>query len=361
VSKESRKINILMISARSDVGGGPKHLYDLSRTLKLSNSFSISIASPDDSPFGDKFKHISDHFLDIPKRSFTLVTYIKLLLHCREFDIDVIHSHGRGAGIYSRLLSLFGYKVIHTFHGIHHTPNFTGTIKVLADRILAPLTDQFICVSDDEKIKALDYRFASIERTNVIQNGIDIDSIHDTNNRGTTKGIKTIGTLARLNYQKGLDIAIKHMSELDLPIKLLIAGDGEEKETLLALIEKYSVQGKVEFIGMVAHPSELFEKIDAYISTARWEGLPLSVLESMAYPNACLLSNVTGHKQLSKNGSCVLFDLNDFQSFRLGIEKLLISKKEIEKKALLLVRKDFGLEMMVQKTSKVYQKTTYGV
>ena len=45
--------NVLLITLRSDVGGGPKHVYDLARGIDRKN---ISIAAPVSPPYGKKYK-----------------------------------------------------------------------------------------------------------------------------------------------------------------------------------------------------------------------------------------------------------------------------------------------------------------
>lgn len=353
---KKRPIRILFITVRSDIGGGPKHLFDLASSLNNLNGFDISIAAPIEEPFFEKFSSLTNKVISIPKRRFSLIKYLQLLIHCKSNEVQIVHSHGRGAGVYSRLLGLFGIKVVHTFHGIHKTPNLSGTLKIATDRFLKRLTHHFICVSEDEKKMTQSYNLAVKEVLSVVENGVDIEKIHKKD-RSPNDDLIVFGTLARLNYQKGLDIALMLISKLDIPFKFLIAGDGEDGKELKEACQKLGLNEKVIFIGAVSHPHQLFDQIDGYLSTARWEGLPLSVLEAMSYPLPCLLSNVTGHKQLAEEGSVVLFDLKDQDSFASGINKLKKNKGFYEKEALRFVRENHSLELMLKKTIEVYNKT----
>lgn len=346
---------ILLITSRADVGGGPKHLFDLISDLKKRDNYQIFTAAPDEEPFASKYRNASFRFIPLPKRKFTLFSFFRLLIICKSNEITLVHSHGRGAGVFSRLLGLFSIKVIHTFHGAHKTDDFLGFLKVTLDKVLKNLTNKFICVSNDEKLKVIELGMAFSESITVIENGINVSEIHSSNTREKKSEVKTFGTLARLNHQKGLDLAINYFSKLGENFQLLIAGEGEDQEKLLHLIKENNVQDRVKLIGNVGRPSELFEQIDAYISTARWEGLPIAVLEAMAYPNACILSNVTGHGPFIENGACLSFELNCYDSFKVAIEEVQSKKDLLEERSYALVKRRFDLKEMVNKVEEVYR------
>ena len=129
--------SILFISSRSDIGGGSKHLNDLLEYLHSNNSeYDIYVAAPLEEPFGPFYKKYSKQFIEIPKRGITITSILELLFFIRKYKIDIIHSHGRGAGMYSRplklltLLLFYKLQVIHTFHGIHQGSNLAGILSI---------------------------------------------------------------------------------------------------------------------------------------------------------------------------------------------------------------------------------------
>lgn len=112
--------NILMITLRSDIGGGSKHLNSVFDNLK--NDFSFYIASPIDEPFGIRWLgQLNDKFFRLPHRKFSLSYFIRLIRFVKKNKIRIIHAHGKGAGIYARLIKLFipSVKIIFTWHGFH--------------------------------------------------------------------------------------------------------------------------------------------------------------------------------------------------------------------------------------------------
>jgi len=114
------KIKILHISSRADFGGGPEHLFQLLKSAK--NKMDVFAACPNDFPYYEKYRELlgKDKIIIIPHRKFSPSVFVKLISFITGNGINIVHSHGKGAGIYSRLLYLFtNIKVVHTFHGLH--------------------------------------------------------------------------------------------------------------------------------------------------------------------------------------------------------------------------------------------------
>jgi hypothetical protein len=116
---QENKLNILEISCRSDYGGGPEQLFEITTNLK--KVFKLYCACPVQQPYFNKITNENVPTFKLPYRKFKIRVFFKLLKWTRTNNITIVHSHGRGAGIYSRLLRLFNrkLKVIHNFHGIH--------------------------------------------------------------------------------------------------------------------------------------------------------------------------------------------------------------------------------------------------
>ena len=347
-------MRILEISVRSDIGGGPKHLLDLVNEIK--DSHYIDIAAPKSGDYTNDLKEASRKFIDIPFRAFSVVSFFVLLNHCRLEKVDLIHSHGRGAGFYSRLLKLFGFKVVHTFHGVHLERGWKGKLKLLIDKVLVPLTDAFICVSESEKILAIKHGVTKESKTHVVLNGVYIPN--GVNEKKRSKEF-VLGTLSRLNYQKGLDILIKYVSrfesEENIKLKCLIGGSGE----LEAELKSQNKSQCIEFLGNV-EPISFLSKLDVYISFARWEGLPLAVIEAMSYAKPCLISNVEGNKDLvqdTENG--FLFELDSYEEFACKLKSYISSGEQLSQygnAARKRVIEGFSVNRMAIETLDIYKK-----
>ena len=129
-------------------------------------------------PYASVYNRLSCEWIVLPHRRFSLISFFKLLKFCVKHKIKVVHSHGRGAGIYSRFLKIFikNIKVIHTFHGINFNNTFAGKLKVFVDRTLNYFTSTLVFVSDSELEEArnLNLLKKKNEQNKVIYNGINI-------------------------------------------------------------------------------------------------------------------------------------------------------------------------------------------
>lgn len=326
---------ILFISLRADLSGGPKHLNDLLVYFNDNmNKFEIYIAAPENSFFSDKYKNLSSDFFALEHRSFNLFTSFRLLSFCRRNNISLVHSHGRGAGIYSRLLGLFGIKVIHTFHGIHRESDLIGRLKFLFDYFTRHLVDQYICVSRQELQYAITSKLCVNSDVSLVENGINLELINkelETNPQmeliskyGLDVNSILLGVVARNDHVKGIDLLINHFRHFrktcpEREVALFIVGAGHNG----------SNENNVFYLGELEAPIEFYNTIDFYVSSSRREGMPISVLEAMACGRPCLLSKVTGHVDLIEDSvSGFLFDAHSPDDFSKKLEKIIVCRSE---------------------------------
>ena len=88
--------------------------------------------------------------------------------------------------------------------------------------------------------------------------------------------------LGRLCHQKGYDLMIPLFGSCcreRADLALYIIGDGPDREALMQLAEK-EAPGKIFFLGQQANPYAIMERMDAFLSTSRYEGQPLNIEEA---------------------------------------------------------------------------------
>lgn len=358
------KLRILHISARADIGGGPKHLHDLSKTMSKNYDSYQVIAAPNDT-FFPAFKQIANKVVELPHRKLELKKLMELRKLVKDKEINIIHSHGRGAGIYSRLLSyMTNARVVHTFHGIHQVKNFIGLAKDMFDKIFAHRVDHYICVSTDEQKKAEEALYLAYDsKSSVILNGVDTEKFASISPKVNSSEKYLLGTLCRFNFQKGIDIAIECINKnqsffRSQKIIYIIQGDGEDFHVLKERVEELKLEDIIKLPGPTREPIKFFEKIDAYISFSRWEGFPLSVIEAMAAKKPCILSNVPGHQTFIENELCLSFQLDNDNKLLSNIKNLIHSietSHNLQNKAISFIQKELTLKKMSEKTCAIYK------
>ncbi|MDO8550910.1 MAG: glycosyltransferase [Ignavibacteria bacterium] len=355
------KLNILIITARADFGGGPKHIYSLIKALHKNNNFYI--ACPDDIPYKKRYAEIlgENKIIIIPHRKFSLIYLFKLKAFAGNNKIEIIHSHGKGAGIYGRFLSLLtAIPCVHTFHGIHigSYNYYQKKIYLLVEKVLALKTKKFISVSNSEMEKAVELGLSPGSKITVIQNGVDVSQKKVTFNFNSVH----LSTITRFDEAKNSELLISVANSLKKKLSktfvIHVIGSGEREESVKSAVYKNGLSENFIFYGSLLNPAEILEKTNCYISTSIWEGLPLGALEAMSLGLPVIATNVVGNKDVViHNKTGYLFNINDpdeaacfviqlFNNERLWNEFSISAKERVEK--------EFSIKQMAEETNNLY-------
>ncbi len=135
-------------------------------------------------------------------------------------------------------------------------------------------------------------------------------------------------TTARLTAWKGVDGIIRALGLLvqQFPqVKLVIAGDGPEKESLMRLAKEKGVGERVIFLGRVEHDVALRYQQESTLQVlnSTYEGLPHIVLESFATKTPIVATNIPGTNETvyhEKTG--LLVEVGDDQALAAAIARV---------------------------------------
>lgn len=326
-----KSITVLLISTRSDLSGGPRHLVDLLKCLSDSG-VKFVVAAPTDGVLAPQLQSHSIRFIDIPRRAFSFQKLLQLAKVIRTEGIALIHSHGRGAGLYSRLLGLLCDRpVCHTFHGIHTDSRLLSRVKLLIDQFFAFTPFTAIFVSDSEKHLALKTKSIHNQRSVIIHNPVDTTIFNDSNRRQRTNDNLVIGTFLRPDLAKGPDYWLKTLSFIDSHDD--VKSDLTFKCAGITRAELSRFGHTPDFVdvaGVLAETHTWIASLDVYASFSRTEGLPLGVLEAMASGIPCILSDIPAHRYFEQHKAALLFDANDPSSFVTRVRLLLDAPNTLE-------------------------------
>ena len=139
----------------------------------------------------------------------------------------------------------------------------------------------------------------------VIPNPIFIDPSVLVGNDGMRK--KEIVSVGRLDYQKNHELTIrafKNIADQYPDFRLLIYGDGSEKEQLQQLIDRLGLHDRVCLCGRQADVLSRIRDAQLFVMSSRWEGMPNALMEAMALGLPCISSDcpVGGPRELINNG-----------------------------------------------------------
>ena len=167
-------------------------------------------------------------------------------------------------------------------------------------------------IFDENKIVVIQDPHLMIKKINRLKN----EKLEDT----FLKNSKILISIGRLTKQKNYIFLIRNFKKLSLKyddIKLLIIGDGEKKKILQNLIIKFQLENKVKLIGYEKNIYKYLKKSNFYISTSKWEGSSLAMIDAAFMGLPILCSNCpTGRKEfINKDERGFLFDEGDSENF----------------------------------------------
>lgn len=294
---------VLFISARADFGGGPEHLWQL--LAHMPSDMRACVACPTDYPYHKRFCDLlgAENVVEIPHRRFHILALWRLKRFCKKHEISVLHSHGKGAGLYSRLLVILtGLPCVHTFHGVHMGQY--GKLKKIFyrwyEKQMSRLTKIGIAVSVTERDRVLAEGLMPFSKLEVIQNGVNVP--HLAGHVVTSQPYKII-SITRFDYAKNslfVTCVLQRLREINRleEFKFVLIGDGPEKILLERRIHEEKMSKYVKFTGNTPSPQSFFAGALCYFSSSRWEGMPLAVLEAMAYGLPPVVSDVVGNRDI---------------------------------------------------------------
>jgi glycosyltransferase involved in cell wall biosynthesis len=349
-------MKVLFLTVRADTGGGPEHLYQLLRHLPA--DIVPVVACPDEPPYHERLSSIvgDGEILVLPHRSFSLFALWNLRKEVLARGIDALHSHGKGAGLYGRLLSILtGRPCVHTFHGLHvgGYGYFKKWFYLLLEGLLGLSTYRAICVSHGEREAIERAGFISKLKLIVIENGVEIpDQIAPKEESDVLR----IVSVSRFDYQKNPDALLEIATSLKgrIAFSMTVLGTGGRLSEISEKAFLLGVSDLITFTGEVPDSRIYFRSADVFLTTSRWEGLPLAVIEAMSEAICVVASDVVGNHDVVDIGATGFL----FNSPEQAVNQLIALAQSFDAHKLGLAGRGltmrrFSIELMAECTAKV--------
>jgi glycosyltransferase involved in cell wall biosynthesis len=112
---------------------------------------------------------------------------------------------------------------------------------------------------------------------------------------------RLVGSIGRLEPQKGVDVLIRALADVD-DATLLVVGDGSERERLEALARAVGVSERIEWKGWSDTPRNYLGALDVFVLPSRNEGFPLTALEALLAGTAVVASDVGSVAEAIRDG-----------------------------------------------------------
>lgn len=348
--KQMRKI--LYISPSLHVKGGISSVINGYLRSDLAKNHAISLVA----------SHVDGHKLVKLVRALTglLETFFYLLIK----GIDIVHIHGgdiisfKRKFYYVKIAKLFRCKIIYHHHGADFMNQYIFLSEKWKNRVKSTFegVDLLICLSESwrESIQ----RIAQGGTIEVIPNCIKLPNTFrkkaNTHVRFTFLGL--------IGDRKGIfDLirVVKRLIDDAHQIRLTIGGNGEARR-LLRKIKELEIASAVKYCGWIGYEERdlILRETDIFVLPSYAEGMPMSILEAMAYSVPVISTFAGGIPELVLDGETgFLFRSGDLDEMYQKIAYLVEDKnlrEEMGRKGRELIRTNYNIQQATQKVSAIY-------
>jgi glycosyltransferase involved in cell wall biosynthesis len=313
---------------------------------------------------------------------------LKQLMITEQFSL--VHCHTPMGGVMARLAARATKTapVIYTAHGFHF---FTGAsiINWLCyypiERFLSRFTDEQICINKEDYMRAR-RSFHANHVSYIPGVGLDFEKINkiiDVTLKKSEIGLpqdkiillssgelikrKNHETVIRAIATLRQDSTTSHENSFN-KIHYVICGHGELYQYLNQLVKELNVSDSISFLGYREDMMEIFQIADIFVFPSFQEGLPVALLEAMAYGLPVICSDIRGSNDLMGgnartsvdfcDGGIMIKKADDVSAYSQAISYMIEDKKTMRmmgeknrEKA-----KNFSSEYVIEAMKKIYHK-----
>ena len=285
---------------------------------------------------------------------------------------NVINAHfAIPSGLIGIILSkLFNIPNILSIHGgdiydpsKKHSPHKHYFLRKIISYVMNK-SDKIVAQSNDTKKRALQY-YKVKKEIEIIPLGLIKHSFNkvDRKNLALSDEDFLIISIGRLIKRKGLQYLFYAIQKLgNKRLKLLIMGEGPEKESLKMLSQKLGLEGQVKFLGFVSEEKkyQYLSVSDLFVLPSLHEGFGIVFLEAMHCGLPIITTDTGGQTDFLKDGeNGFLVPVGDVDSLAEKIN-LLYNDSGLRRKISDTNRKDvknFYSETMAGKYENIFNQT----
>ena len=279
----------------------------------------------------------------------------------RDINPDIIHAQTLSLGI-PALISNRLLRIQYIIWGQGSDIYLPNWLNRLTAKMCLKNAGAAIALTDHMK-KAM--QMMCERNIDIIPNGIELERYEGKNEERSMTGNRIL-FVGRLHPIKGINylleaICIVHQ---ELPeAKLIIVGDGIERETLENLTDDLGISEYVEFVGNVPHEqvTDLMLRADVFALPSLSEGFPLVILEAMACGLPIIATRVGGVPEVVEGGvnGCLVnakspYEIADKISMLLKNDKIRLDMSNNNRERV----KMFSWNKVTNAVEEVYRKVT---
>lgn len=220
---------------------------------------------------------------------------------------DVVHFHAEGPSAMLWIPKLFGKRCVVTVHGVDWKRDkwqggFGSWYIHFGERVLARYADAVIVLNHDTQ-RYFKEKYG--RETFYIPNGVRAAQPVAAKEITAKYGLQPdnyLLSVSRLTAEKGVHTLIEAFKHTQTTKKLVIAGAASDTDDYVATLHRLAAgDARIIFTGFTAGRAlaELYSNAYCYVLPSKIEGMPMTVLEAMAYGDAIIASDIPEIKDVA--------------------------------------------------------------
>lgn len=318
--------NVLISALSENIGGVEEYVLNLSRYQADRNHSYSYILIGDHSPYEKEIKERKISYFKVAKKTHLLksiTTWYKVLKEQRlTHDTLYINTSSLGYILPYLIAYKLGYRLI--LHSHLDASKTSSLLKKIVHRLnyrvlRKKISDRFACSTPAAK-----WMFGKdFDKTHIIPNAIDLERFRfDGNRRIELKhnlGYKSddfvIGNVGRLTEYKNQKFLLEMIQKIeDKSVKLLLVGEGEDREQLMHYCKVHYLDDRVTFYGKTDKPEDIMNVMDCIAMPSIAEGFPVSLVEDQAAGLTCFVSDIIT-PEVNINNNIHFLPLNEYEQW----------------------------------------------
>lgn len=322
---------ILIYALSENLGGVEEFVLNLSRYKKSNDHEYGYIILGDHSPYEDEMKRLGVEYYKIPKKRYIfkniMASYYLIKKLSKFYDLLYINTSSLGF-IWVYILAI-KFKMKLVLHSHLDASKTSSNLKKIIHHIHYKMIKKYLKERFACSVPAGKWMFGK-DQFSIIPNAINIDRFkYNKKSRSKLReelhieNYFVIGNIGRLTDFKNQIFLLKILRKLsDQKVKLLLVGDGEDKEMLIEKAREFKIDDRVIFYGKTKHPEYIYSCIDCLVMPSKAEGFPITLVEAQASGLPCIVSNViTRETNITNNVTYLSIEENNLDQWIDAIEK----------------------------------------
>lgn len=250
----------------------------------------------------------------------------------KSYKPDIVHAHDITASILASVATV-GLKVKLISHVHVNNNNMARVNFKTVSYLLSCIRYNHIFFVAQSCYDCFAFRKQINRKSSVLTNVMDKNEIIRRANEADNKNVYDLVYVGRLTYQKNPEKLIRVISLIikEIPtIRIGIVGQGDLLEITQRSANEKGLMDNVSFLGFISNPLGILSQAKLLLMTSRFEGLPMTVLESLALGIPIVSTPVDGLLDVVESGVNGFLVEDDLELANHAVALLKDDKKQKE-------------------------------